>query len=176
MNPRLNQILRSRGFAWFLHAALWLLLYLTILGLGGQAPEFQESTSFSTPPQSWAPVANLNALFSTAAWPKSLAATNTANLFFTTNFVAPAPPPPPPPPSTRKIPVSYQGFYQAPDSPKMVMVVVETNNVIARVGAPIATNHFIADASLLSMTLTNTAGQTNLIPLNTKKEIEVPAK
>jgi hypothetical protein len=168
--------LRSRGFAWSVHAALWLLLYLTIVGLGGEMPEFQETASFSTPPQSWVPVANLSSVVSPAPWPKSLVATNIPNIFFTTNFVTPAPPPPPPPPTTRKISVSYQGFYQAPDSPKMVMVVVETNHVFARVGASIATNHFIADASLLSMTLTNTAGQTNVVPLNTKKDIEVPVK
>ena len=58
----------------------------------------------------------------------------------------------------------------------MVMVVVETNSFLARVGALVVTNHFISDAALLSMTLTNAAGQTNVIALNTKKEIDIPIK
>jgi len=172
----ISQLLRSRWFAWSLHAALWLLLYFALMGLGGEAPDYQESASFSAPPQSWVPVANVTTLFSPSPWPKPLALTNTFNLFFTTNFVKPQPPPPPPPPTTRKIPVTYHGFYETPDSPKMVMLMVESNNVTDHVGAQIVTNHFISEASIRTLTLTNTAGQTNLIPLNTKQEIEVPIK
>ncbi len=176
MNTIILQILRSRWLAWGLHASLWLLLYLAFMGLDGESPTLQESSAFSGPPQPWVPVANASALFSPAPWPKSLVATNVSNLFFTTTFVKPPPPPPPPPPTTRKILVGYQGYFQAPDGLKMVMVVVETNSFLARVGAPVVTNHFISDAVLLSMTLTNAAGQTNVIALNTKKEIDIPIK
>jgi hypothetical protein len=48
--------------------------------------------------------------------------------------------------------------------------------VVAVIGAPITTNLFVADASLQSLLLTNHVAQTNLLPLNVKKEIEVPIK
>ena len=42
------------------------------------------------------------------------------------------------------------------------------------VGAKITANLFAAEATMQSLTLTNPAAQTNLLLLNTKKEIEVP--
>ena len=41
-------------------------------------------------------------------------------------------------------------------------------------GARVSTNWFFADVTVQALTLTNVAGQTTLLPLNTKKEIEVP--
>jgi len=41
-------------------------------------------------------------------------------------------------------------------------------------GAHVSTNWFVADASFQALTLTNSTGQTTVLPLNVKKEIEVP--
>ena len=46
--------------------------------------------------------------------------------------------------------------------------------VVARIGAKIAANLFIADATIHALTLTNLAAQTNIVPLNAKQEITVP--
>ena len=101
--------------------------------------------------------------------------TNALNPFFTRYFV-PAPTPAPPPPTARKIDVVYQGFYQTADGPKHVIVKVAETLVIATVGAPIATNIFIAGATMQTLTLTNLAAQTNLLLLNIKKELEIPIR
>ena len=45
---------------------------------------------------------------------------------------------------------------------------------MAPIGARIATNLLIAEATMQAMTLTNLAAQTNILPLNVKKELEVP--
>ena len=175
MSSALIQLLRSRWFAWAVHAGLWLLLYLVASDFGGRAPDFRDSTASSAPAESPAPVADLGALFATARWPKPLAGTNSVEPFYTLYFV-PKPSPTPPPPTTLKLQFTYQGFYQTGDNPKNAVVKVADSFVIARVGAPLATNLFIADAAMRTLTLTNAAAQTNLLLLNVQKEIEVPLK
>jgi hypothetical protein len=46
--------------------------------------------------------------------------------------------------------------------------------MVAPIGARIATNLFIADATMQALTLTNLAVQTNILPLNVKQELVVP--
>ena len=48
--------------------------------------------------------------------------------------------------------------------------------MIAPIGTQIATELFIADATIQALTLTNVAAQTNIIGLNTNKEIIIPIK
>ncbi len=82
--------------------------------------------------------------------------------------------PPPPPPTTRKIEVTYQGFYQTGDGPKQTIFKLGEAFLVAPIGARIATNLFIAEATMQALTLTNLAAQTNILPLNAKKELVVP--
>ena len=166
-----KKVLRSRWFVTCVHAGLWLLLYLAIISLGGKAPDFRDADAVATPPQSPAPVAGLERLFSPGVWPKSLVATNTLNPFFTPYFIPPAPPPPP---TTRKIEVTYQGFYQTSDVARRIVFKLGDVFKVAPIGATIATNLFIAEATMQALTLTNLAAQTNILPLNTKKELVVP--
>lgn len=171
------QGIRSRWFALTVHVALWVLLYLIVIRLGDRAPASQASSSVFAPPQMPVPVARLGALFSTNQWPQFPRGSNApVSAFFTMHFVPPPSPAPPPPPSTKKVSVIYQGFYQTMDSDQRVIVKVADGFVIGRLGAPVATNHYIAAATMQSLLLTNTAGQTNWLPLNLKKEIEVPIK
>ena len=46
--------------------------------------------------------------------------------------------------------------------------------LVAPIGRQIATELFIADATIQALTLTNLAAQTNIVALNTNKEIKVP--
>jgi hypothetical protein len=155
-----------------LHAGLWLLLYLALTHLGGKAPDFREADAVANPPQSPAPVAGLEHLFLPGIWPKALVQTNLFNPFYTTNFVQP----PPPPPTTRKIEVAYQGFSQIGGGIKQVGYKLDNVFKIAPIGAQIATELFIANASIQALTLTNLGAQTNIILLNTNKDIIVPIK
>ncbi|HVV72383.1 MAG TPA: hypothetical protein VHI52_12940, partial [Verrucomicrobiae bacterium] len=63
MPTALIQTLRSRSFATGVHVSLWVLLLLVLIKVGGKAPDFRETESFSNPPQSVAPIARLGPLF-----------------------------------------------------------------------------------------------------------------
>ena len=78
------------------------------------------------------------------------------------------------PPTTRKIEVTYQGFYETADGPKHAVCKVGEAFIASAVGAKVTANLFIADVALQSLTLTNTTAQTNILTLNVKKEIVVP--
>jgi hypothetical protein len=175
MNSPLMQAMRSRWFAIGIHAGLWCVLYLAVIHLGGKTPDFRIAESSTAPSPGPVPVAKMDSLFTSAEWPISQGGTNTPNPFFTSYFV-PAPSPTPPAPTTRKIEVTYQGFYTAGDDVKHAVVKVADSFVVASIGAPIVTNLFVADAGLQNLMLTNLTAQTNLLLLNTKKEIEIPIK
>src|ERR1035437_7052796 len=170
MPPIVKKVLRNRWFTAGVHAGFWLLLYLAVVNLGGKVPDLRDAEGLSTPPHSPVPVAGLERLFSQGVWPKSLTDTNLLNPFVTRYFIPQAPPPP----TTRKIEVTYQGFYQTGDGPKNTIFKLGEAFMVAPIGARIATNLFIADATMQALTLTNLSAQTNILPLNAKKEIVVP--
>ena len=175
MSTTLLQFLRGRPFAIGLHVSLWILLGLVIFRIGGKAPDFRDADSVSAPTQTLAPVARLGSLFTSTQWPAPMSFAEGSSPFFTRFFV-PVPSPQPPPPTTRKIEVTYQGFYQAEGSPKNAIVKLADVYMVVPVGGAVATNYYVAEANLQSLTLTNPASQTTLLPLNAKKEIEVPIK
>jgi len=170
MPPVVKKTLRNRWFVVGVHAGLWLLLYLTVTHLGGKAPDFHVADTAPNPLQSPAPVAGLEGLFSPAVWPKSLNETNMLNSFFTGYFV----PPTPPPPTTRKIQVTYQGFYQSGAGLKQTIFKLDEAYRVAPIGTRITNDLYIADATIHVLTLTNLASQTNIVPLNSKKEVTIP--
>lgn len=173
MKPLIAQTLRSRWLAGTVHAGLWLLLYLSVAGLGGRAPYYHEADGSHPPPHSPEAITKLDRLFS--ATPVLPVDTNAPSAFFTRHFI-PAPAPKPPPPTTRKIQLAYQGFFTANGGERKTMVKLGDKYLITPVGSNVTANLFVAQANVLSLTLTNTAGQTNLLPLNTTKEVEVPIK
>ena len=170
MPPLAKKALRNRWFVFGVHGGLWFLLYLAVVNLGGKTPSYGEANGIGGAAQSPAPVASLERLYQPGAWPKPVSQTNLLNPFFTRYFV----PPTPPAPTTRKIEVTYQGFYQANTGPKRTIFKLDAAFVVAPIGAQIATNLYIADATMQAMTLTNLAAQTNIVPLNVKKELIVP--
>jgi hypothetical protein len=170
MPPIVKRTLRNRWFVVGVHAGMWLLLYLAVAALGGKSPDYRETDGVTSPPRSPVPVAGLERLFSPETWPKSLIDTNRLDPFVTRYFI----PPVAPPPTTRKIEVTYQGYYQTGEGAKNTIFKLGDAFQVAPIGARIATNLFIADATMQALTLTNLAAQTNILPLNTKKEIVVP--
>src|SRR5207247_7807306 len=168
MKPLLAQILNSRWFSISVHIGLWLLVYLSATSLGGKTAEVRETDSFSTPAQSVAPVAKLDHLFSPGIWPKAIVETNSLNPFFTRHFIPPQTPTPPAP-TTRKIELTYQGFYQTADGPKQTMVRFGDSFLVAIPGAKVTANLFVADVNVQALTLTTLPRQTNILPLNAKR-------
>lgn len=175
MPTTLIQTLRSRSFAFGVHTALWLLLLLVLVSVGGKAPDFREADSYSSSPASVVPISKLGPLFETSQWPNALPATEGSSSFFTRYFVPP-PSPTPPPPTTRKIEVTYQGYYQTSDGPKNAIIKIAENFVVVPVGGTVATNYYVGDATMQTLTLTNSPSGATILLLNAKKEIEVPIK
>ena len=122
--------------------------------------------------QPLAPVAGLEHLFDESGWPKLLVSHDASDPFFTRYFVPPAPPPP----TTRKIDVTYLGFYQTSDGPRTTIFKLGNSYQVAPIGTRIETNLFLANATMQALTLTNLGGQTNILPLNRKSELTVPIK
>jgi hypothetical protein len=172
MIPLLVQIIRSRWFATTVHAGLWVLLFLAATRFGAKAPALRD-TLLSAPAQSPAPVTKLERLSSPGIWPRIITDTNAPSLFYTRHFI-PQPAPAPPPPTTRKIDITYLGYYETEGSLRQVAVKLADAFLIKPVGLRVTTNWFFSEAALQSLTLTNLAGETTVLPLNTKKEIEVP--
>jgi hypothetical protein len=173
MTPLLVQLLRSRWFAVAVHVGLWLLFLLAVTRFGGKAPALRDAVALSAPAQSPAPVSKLERFSTPAVWPPILRDTNQPALFFTKHFV-PKPVPPPPAPTTRKIEVVYNGYYDVEANSRQVFLKVAGAIAVLPVGAHVSTNWLVGPANIFSLTLTNSAGQTTLLPLNEKKEIEVP--
>ena len=173
MPPLLQKTLRNRWFVVGLHAALWFLLYLAVTGFRGNAPDYREADEVTNPLQSPAPVAGLERLFSSGVWGGTQAGTNTLDPFFTKYFV----PPTPPAPTTQNIEVTYQGFYQAGEGLKQTIFRLDGAYVVAPIGAKVAPELFIAEATVQALTLTNLATRTNVVvPLDVKQAIVVPIK
>jgi hypothetical protein len=168
----LTQTIKSRWFVTVLHAGLWLLLGLAVLRLRGTSPLYLETASHTSPAQNPVPVARLERLFAPGSSPKLTGDTNSPSPFATRHFI----PPTPAPPTTRKVELSYQGFYQTGEESKHVFLQVDGALLVSQVGGRIANDLFVADAAMQTLTLTNAAAQTNVLALNTKKTVEVPVK
>ena len=168
----LNQTLRSRWFTTFIQIGLWMLLAVALIQLGSTSPEYLETTSHTSPAQNPVPVARLEHLFDVLPGSKLSPVLGGTSAFATTYFVPPAPPPP----TTRKVEITYLGFYQTGDDPRRVFLKTDAALLVSAIGGQIATNLFVADASMQTLTLTNSAAQTNVLTLNVKKVVEVPIR
>lgn len=171
----LNIFLRSRWFSAVVHAGLWLMLLLIITGMGKRTDIYRESRSTLeqiTPP---VPAVKLEELFSPGVWPKQVVNSNQLSAFATTNFFAP-PPTPPPPPARPVMELTYQGYFQTAGSPKRVLIRLGDSLRSVPVGGMVTSNFFVAEATGMILTLTNSTAQTNLLSLNKKKIMELPSQ
>lgn len=160
----------------FLERRLWLSLLLlgvllAILGaavtrLGGAMPVLRPlETQVETPPA-------FPAFREVGGWfaiTSVLAATNGSNPFFTLHF-QPAPPPP-----TKKLALLYQGgWISSKDERRAYLTVGDQFRVLTN-GATVVADHAISEITLEALTLTNVAGQTNVLHFNVSTNLEVPA-
>lgn len=170
----LKETLRSRWFSGGLHVGLWLLLGLVVAGLGGRRPQFGETDADPLAVQKPVPVAKLETLFAPDNWPKHVVDAASENAFATLHFKPPVVPVPPP--TTRRVELTYQGFYQSSDGPQRTLLKLGDALVAVPVGGVVVTNLWVADAGFKTLTLTNSAGQTNVLAVNTAQTVEVPLK
>jgi hypothetical protein len=161
-----------RQMAAGLLAGLLVLLTFVLIELGDRLPLLPDRTPRATPQYQSAPVDAIDRLFAPGALAGLVQSTTNANPFFT-SFYQPAPVPPP---STRKVPLIYQGFYEAADGRRQAYVKAGEELVIAYLGAKIAGELAVAEIDARLLTLKDPAGKTNLLEFNVRKEVEVPAK
>jgi hypothetical protein len=96
------------------------------------------------------------------------------NAFATLHFKPPIVPTPPP--TTRRVELTYQGYYQSGDGPQRILMRLGKDMVSVPVGGVVVSNLWVASADFKSLSLTNSAGQTNVLAVNVKQDVEVPLK
>jgi hypothetical protein len=170
----LKETLRSRWFSAGLHAGLWLLLVLVVAGLGGRRPQFSETDADPLTVQKPVPVAKMVGLFAPGNWPDHVVDPDSQNAFATLHFKPPIVPTPPP--TTRRVELTYQGYYQSGDGPQRILMRLGKDMVSVPVGGVVVSNLWVASAEFKSLSLTNSAGQTNVLAVNVKQDVEVPLK
>lgn len=95
--------------------------------------------------------------------------TNVINPFFTLHFQ------PPPPPPTKKVALQYQGCLMSSKGVGLAYVLVDKSLLILTNGARVVADHVISEIGVTNLTLTNSAGVTNILKFRTKTVLEVPA-
>ncbi|MCX8107351.1 MAG: hypothetical protein N3G20_00955 [Verrucomicrobiae bacterium] len=95
--------------------------------------------------------------------------TNSINPFHTLYFQ------PPPPPPTRKVSLQYQGCMFSSKGLGHAYVRVDNTLLILTNGAKVVGDHAISEIGVTTLTLTNSAGVTNVLKFRTKTVLEVPA-
>lgn len=171
----LSQTLRNRWVVYGLHGGLWLLLYLVLVNLGGKPPAYKDSSTPVSNNQSLPPMTQLAGLFASTNSPTNRFQNPALmNPFITRHFVPAPAPAPPPPPTTRKVELTYLGFYQTEGGQKQTMIQFTNAFLVAPVGGKVLSNIFVGEVTIQSLTLTNSLAQTNVLPVNVKKIVEVP--
>jgi hypothetical protein len=176
MTGLLHSLLKSRSLSMGVHAALWMLLIFGLTSFHGTTPYFHDTDVLRGQPQVLPPVTNLAELYSTQMVQAKITKQDVTSPFYTRYFVPAPAPGPPPPPTTRKIEITYLGYYKTTGSTTRAMVRMIDTLVEIPVGSQLVTNLSISAANIQALVLTNNAGLTNLLPMNVKTIVEVPLK
>ena len=102
--------------------------------------------------------------------------TNSANPFFTLAIQPPPPPtPPPPPPATRRVDVTYRGFFETSARVRRALIQVADKQVMAAKGDKLLADYGVVEIELRHLGLTNGAGAAVKLEFSKPMAIEVPA-
>lgn len=172
---------KNRMLAGLLFVLLLVMLYLAITRLGGKMPVLDELPPLTNTRADLVPAARVESVFQTNLWAKMQPAAGQTNLLYTGFFIPPPPPPPPvtpppPPPPPRKVALLYQGFFETAATVRQAYLMVDSNLMLLKIGSNVVNDIKVSEIGAKVLTLTNAAGQTNVIPFRVPKEIEIPAK
>lgn len=103
--------------------------------------------------------------------------THTANPFFTM-AIRPAAPPPaaPPPAATKKVDITYRGYFQTSAQIRRAVVQVGEQQVLGFLGDVVVADYAVAAIELRQLILTNVAGQTVPFEFSRTQPLEIPAQ
>lgn len=113
---------------------------------------------------------SLPELFAAASFSEAVRITNGSLPFATTFF---EPPPPPPPKKTRKVNLTYNGYFEAVNGEKRAYVLVGDKLDLFPPGAAVVGDVVISNILRTELTLQQ-ATQAVVVPFRGSKEVEVP--
>jgi len=174
LRAALEGLEKSRFVAGALILGLAVLLFFAVAGLGSRLPAFPSGKYPIIGSIVDAPLEQIDALQNVSSWPRLDAKQNTSNPFFTMHFQPPPPPPPPKPATSRKVDLTYQGFFETPVGGRHAFVKVGDGLVVGPAGTKVVADLMVKEMNLRTLTMTNQSAQTNLLEFNQKKTIEVP--
>jgi len=103
--------------------------------------------------------------------------TNGSNPFFTLAIQLPPPPAPPaPPPATRKVEVTYRGYFETSARVRRAVIQVADKEMIVGKGEKFLADFAVTAVELGRLRATNAAGAAIELPFGKVHPLEVPAK
>jgi hypothetical protein len=160
---------RDRWIAVLLGIGLLVLLVLVLRDYGVGLPQFPRPTGPSETSLVAISENQLDDLLGTSGIP-ALRLTNLANPFFTVHFQ----PPQPTPPTTRKVNMTYQGFFQTTDGDRLAFVYLDDTHLTVPLGRPVVADLAVGEINTHTLVLTNGATRTNILTFNQTAAVEVP--
>ena len=133
-------------------------------------PEFPEASAGRTPRTSGVPVDRIQALFATPSTNPGTLLADEANPFYTTFFA----PKPAAPPATRKIALTYQGFYETANGERRAFMKSDEALLVGGVESNVIGNLVIEDIQLRTLRLRGGTAGSNVLEFNAAREIEIP--
>jgi hypothetical protein len=146
---------------------------LLVRDLGGDLPGLPRFTP-STPPATLGPTDDrLKELFAPETLARLTPATNLPPPFVTAFF---QPPPPPPAKKTRKVTLTYHGFFETADGEIRAVVGVGGAPTLLSLGTPVVSDLMISNIQRLELTLRRAVTQEVIVPFRGSTEVEVPVE
>lgn len=146
---------------------------LVVRDLGGALPALPRFTPAAGGASLGPADGRLPELFSAEALARLTPATNLPPPFVTGFF---QPPPPPPARKTRKVKLTYQGFFETAGGEKRAFVEVDGAATLAALGGPVVSDLMISNIQRLELTLRRVVTQEVVIPFRASAVVEVPVE
>jgi len=166
----------------FLERSLWLsllmlaglaaLLLASATRLGGQMPRLTPLREQPGAAPRALPDERVAQWFALPPLTRLTPGTNSMDIVYTLYF---QPPPPPPPAPSKKVELLFQGWYLASSGERLAYVKLGETLLTLTNGAKVVADHAVKEIGLRALTLTNAAGQTNVLEFDVKKALDVPA-
>ena len=160
---------RTLWFSALLLAGLIVLMVAVFSGFGGRLPPLRLLPAARDNGGPLLLEQSFQGLFATSSIPSLAVPTNAINPFYTLHFQ------PPPPPPTKKVQLLYVGCVVSSTGLHQAYVRLGDTLMILTNGAKVVADHTVQAIAVKSVSLTNAAGQTNVLEFNAPKALEVPA-
>lgn len=168
----MNSLERARLLAGLLLSGLVALLVFAALSLGGSMPALPVPNRSPGPARPSIPVGSVDALFAPSTLGQLAPTAKLQSPFYTTYYQPPAPKPP----TTRKVELTYQGFFETAEGQQRAFIKTGDTLFVGPVGSKVLADLVVVEIAPRRLTLTNSAARTNVLEFNARQELEVPVQ